>query len=79
MIDNLAKHNIDRMLHEIAMLARGTVLAHEATQEEVLTYISESGNAEFERIFTQTKQEYMNELFDEVMEISEKLMERNER
>jgi len=66
MIDSLAKKNIDTLIHEMAMVARGMVITHEATKEEVFDYIMESGNAEFERIFTAPVKEVLCEMLEEM-------------
>ena len=44
--------NIDDMLHHIALLARGAVMAEETTKEKILEHIRIKGNAEIEKAFS---------------------------
>ena len=67
-MDNTAKTNIQHLLYETALSARGQVLVGEATKEEVLRYIAEIGNEQFEKVFAMDDDTVLESMLEIILE-----------
>ena len=70
---SLGIKNIDSMLHNIALTARGCVVEGAATEAEILDHIREVGNDEINKAFTMTEGELAREMLKEMAKKLDKM------
>ena len=68
MKETMSIKNIDKLLHQIALTARGAVMAEETTKEKIFEHVMNKGNEEFEKAFSMSEIEVCLTMLHELSE-----------